>query len=225
MTYKERRDAGLCAWCNNPAYPGQVCCVGCKEKQRLKALAKKEQGICKECTEPVEHGYTRCTKHKEEQVARFVARKEAGICFRCSDPALPGHTTCEVCMTRRAEERHRRKLQGLCHTCTSPAEPGKTHCLDCQDRTKKRHRALKIEVMEAYGGVCCACPGCNVTNIQVLTIDHINNDGAEHRKIINSGELYSWLKKNNFPPGFRVLCYNCNCGRRHGLCPLHEINT
>ncbi len=27
--------------------------------------------------------------------------------------------------------------------------------------------------------------------------------------------------ENNFPPGFRVLCYNCNCGRNHnkGICP------
>ncbi len=49
-----------------------------------------------------------------------------------------------------------------------------------------------------------------------LTIDHINNDGAAHRKEIGEGgtNFYRWLRKNNYPLGFRTLCWNCNCGCR-----------
>ena len=29
-----------------------------------------------------------------------------------------------------------------------------------------------------------------------------------------------YLKKNNYPDGFQVLCWNCNLGRAHyGVCP------
>ena len=36
-----------------------------------------------------------------------------------------------------------------------------------------------------------------------------------------SSKFYLWLKRNNFPPGYQVLCWNCNCGRsiNNGICP------
>lgn len=34
--------------------------------------------------------------------------------------------------------------------------------------------------------------------------------------------FYKWLEHNHFPPGFRVLCHNCNQARGfYGYCP-HE---
>ena len=51
----------------------------------------------------------------------------------------------------------------------------------------------------------------------------MNNDGAKHRKEIGHGGslMYSWLIKNNFPPGFQLLCMNCNFakGIHGGICP------
>lgn len=33
---------------------------------------------------------------------------------------------------------------------------------------------------------------------------------------------YFWLSKNGYPPGFRVLCFNCNAAMHmFGICP-HE---
>jgi hypothetical protein len=51
-----------------------------------------------------------------------------------------------------------------------------------------------------------------------LTIDHIENNGAEHRRQQRNGQnkghdIYAWLRKNNYPEGFQVLCYNCNCAK------------
>jgi hypothetical protein len=96
---------------------------------------------------------------------------------------------------------------------------------------KKSNRKLKREVIDFYGGKC-AC--CGETEIVFLTIDHIDGDGAEHRRRMaaetgsNWGQAgsptYRWLRKNNFPEGFQVLCANCNCGRQWngGICP-HQI--
>jgi hypothetical protein len=82
---------------------------------------------------------------------------------------------------------------------------------------------LKTEVMNAYGGKC-AC--CGETELLFLSIDHINNDGAEKRK---NGEptgatLYAKLKRLEYPrEEYQVLCMNCNFAKgMYGFCP-HQI--
>ena len=92
------------------------------------------------------------------------------------------------------------------------------------DRNKETKRSQRIKskilIFEHYGGCVCNC--CGETNLEFLSIDHINNDGASHRrKLKESGtNLYHWIVKNNYPPGFRVLCFNCNHSMGHyGYCP------
>lgn len=54
-----------------------------------------------------------------------------------------------------------------------------------------------------------------------LTFEHIGGGGGAHRRETGGGGFISWLRKNNYPPGFEVLCMNCNHGRRvnAGTCP------
>lgn len=47
-----------------------------------------------------------------------------------------------------------------------------------------RRRRLRAEVIAAYGGRC-AC--CGEATPEFLSIDHVNNDGAQHRREINGG--------------------------------------
>ena len=76
---------------------------------------------------------------------------------------------------------------------------------------------LKAKVISNYGTKCVCC---GEDNIHFLCIDHINNDGAKHRKMLGGSSILLWLKKNNYPPGFQILCYNCNCAKRfHEVCP------
>jgi len=83
-----------------------------------------------------------------------------------------------------------------------------------------QERMFRLGVLQHYGGKC-AC--CGETVYEFLTFDHINNDGAEHRKIIGKTRIARWLKKNNYPDGFQVLCANCNHAKGHyGHCP-HQI--
>jgi hypothetical protein len=70
----------------------------------------------------------------------------------------------------------------------------------------------KIIVLQIYSGGKMCCNYCGYDkNTDALSIDHINNDGCAHRKIIKkSGNgFYYWLIKNNFPVNFQVLCFNC----------------
>ena len=95
-------------------------------------------------------------------------------------------------------------------------------CRECFSRTVNYTRKLKV--LEAYGGKC-ECPPCGETCPSFLTIDHIDSNGSAHRKqsgITGGSGLYNWLIQNEFPKdNFRLLCFNCNCGRQvnGGVCP------
>lgn len=72
-------------------------------------------------------------------------------------------------------------------------------------------RKLKLGVFIHYGEGKICCKNCGITDPDLLTIDHINDNGAEERKTKGLGKnFYQWLKNNNFPPGYQILCWNCN---------------
>lgn len=89
-------------------------------------------------------------------------------------------------------------------------------------RNKINHAKIKKAAFDHYGGKC-AC--CGEDEIDFLAIDHIHNDGAEHRRSTNcsGSRMYSWLKNNDYPEGFQVLCHNCNFSKHlHGVC-IHKL--
>lgn len=84
-----------------------------------------------------------------------------------------------------------------------------------RDRNNKRNKEVKEIVISHYGvnGVAqCCYPGCQINDIDMLTIDHIHNDGSEHRKELSNksgSNLYRWIVKNGFPNDrFQTLCFN-----------------
>lgn len=84
---------------------------------------------------------------------------------------------------------------------------------------KRKHAERRAKVFERLGGKC-EC--CGESDQAFLTIDHINGDGADQRrKHTGQQNIYTWLVGNKFPPGFRILCANCNHGARlnAGICP------
>ena len=91
---------------------------------------------------------------------------------------------------------------------------------DKWNQYNREYRAnLRVQVLNKYsnGTMCCTC--CSEGNIEFLCIDHINNDGAAHRKTF-TGTIYAWLKANSYPEGFQVLCHNCNMSKEfYGYCP------
>jgi len=89
-------------------------------------------------------------------------------------------------------------------------------------KRKEKYQEMRIEVIKHYSKERFECNCCGEKHIEFLTIDHINNNGAEHRKEIKKSNIIQWLYKNEFPPGFQVLCFNCNCAKGiYGYCP-HE---
>lgn len=91
------------------------------------------------------------------------------------------------------------------------------HLSYMRNAMNKRNAYIRQEVIAQYGGKC-AC--CGETEPVFLSIDHINGGGRKHIKSIG-GNFYGWLRRNNYPRGFQVLCFNCNYGKykNGGVCP------
>ncbi len=78
-------------------------------------------------------------------------------------------------------------------------------------REKKYRDNLRIEMVEAYGGVCIECEESDPI---VLVLDHINND-AQADRILNGHtggyRLYAHLRRLGWPKkDHQLLCHNCN---------------
>ena len=108
---------------------------------------------------------------------------------------------------------------------------------------EKRRIKLKKEVCLHYSKIhsnseipCCRCCGLN-THIDFLSLDHIagRKEMDSEPELVKLGyssklktePLQVWLKNNNFPKGFQILCYNCNFAKGHSkdnTCPHEKIH-
>ena len=93
-------------------------------------------------------------------------------------------------------------------------EKNREHILKSVRISGALHRQrLKRDVLTHYGKngrLCCCWNGCDVIDIDMLSIDHVNNDG-NHRRTGYKGSgwpLYSVLKRTGYPEGFQTLCHN-----------------
>ena len=127
---------------------------------------------------------------------------------------------------RRWYASHReQKLSSLKEYHKKPEVAARVHERKTTEKYRKAGRRYTIQknvrernaCLSAYGEKC-AC--CGESNKRFLTLDHVNGDGASHRKTIRTS-IYSWTIKNGFPNTLQVLCFNCNHGRylNGGICP------
>lgn len=125
----------------------------------------------------------------------------------------------------------------ICSSCDNRISLQKQNSLPKNETARRRRRHLeqmKEQAYAAYGGQKCAC--CGESELVFLTLDHVNNDGAQWRRKhfgANKGHgagvrTYEWCKRNGYPPIFQVLCWNCQQGKRFssdGICPHQRLET
>lgn len=126
---------------------------------------------------------------------------------------------------KQKDRRIRLAAAGLCTDCGQhPAKEGQTQCIECSNKGTKYSAELynknKSMVFDHYGWSCVCC---GENNEPFLSIDHIEGNGAEHRKELGTRSLYQWLVSNGFPDGFQTMCLNCNFAKKQKLqCPHHN---
>lgn len=102
-------------------------------------------------------------------------------------------------------------------------------CKECRLQANRVQRSrAKIEMLTHYGNACVCC---GEGQSEFLVLDHINNDGAQERRSLHSGRggaaFYARLRRLGWPPGYQLLCYNCNCAKAYSplkQCP-HKIGA
>lgn len=202
--YEARKAANLCTECGKvPPTPFSFKCDGCLGKIKLRA-----RGTPGQCH------YSR----------------------KCSLAVVPERKYCQehlgLLLNRAKNKRLRAKAGGPCAICGEQKDTAKSACERCRSRLQERRqlqdKQLRDSVYARYGGYNCHC--CGETIPSLLTLDHVNNDGAEHRKQLGGNQttkLYKWIIAHNFPPIFQVACWNCNVGKHlnGGVCPHQTIRT
>lgn len=76
------------------------------------------------------------------------------------------------------------------------------------------YHKTRIEVLKYYSPEL-SCVRCGFSDLAALSIDHINGNGNKHREEIHNANIYRWLKNNDYPEGFQILCMNCQFIKRH----------
>ncbi len=84
-----------------------------------------------------------------------------------------------------------------------------------KESNAKSNQRAKNDALSHYGkggkAVCC-WDGCDVDDPDLLTIDHIHNDGAILHGRGQAGQtgvdLYRKLRKSGWPKGYQTLCWN-----------------
>lgn len=148
---------------------------------------------------------------------------EFKVCSKCGESK---ELTCF--QARKGRYRKPGDLFAECKACTA-ARRRLRYATDAafaerhSNNVKNSYSRTRSEAITRYGSRC-AC--CGEDNELFLTFDHIENDGAEHRRAIGDGGKYllCWIKKNHYPDCIQLLCYNCNCAKGfYGVCP-HKSN-
>lgn len=217
--------------CDKPAAPGKKMCDEHRKIYADRAAARREK--CKESGQCITPGCNqtrglsaggRCKKCREKNAAgakvAAKTRMDAGLCRNAHAgkprPAKEGCTLCQECIdnlsANSSEHYERRKEEGTCLYCSS--KPLKDHAV-CSYHLKQQRETrlqLKLDALNAYGGPQCVL--CSENDVAVLEIDHIDGGGCQHRKEVSGGgagtPFYQWLKRENYPKGYRVLCPTCN---------------
>jgi hypothetical protein len=154
------------------------------------------------------------------------------VCGKTEIQSHPGHgRICKPCAAKDRADRLKKNPEAIARQLANQRErrrelraTNKEWHENRKAGFRRRYQEVKDLVFTHYGGYRCACEcGCGITEPGFLTIDHINNDGAEHRRE-KGPNLYQILYNEEYPKGFQVLCYNCNLGRakKGGVCPSAE---
>src|SRR5271170_5234414 len=93
---------------------------------------------------------------------------------------------------RSKKYRDQKKAQGLCFRCGKfKVEAPHAICETCRESVKAasqaRRRKDKVDVFNHYGQVCTCCK--QEFDEAFLTLNHVNNDGAQHKKTLGPDTL------------------------------------
>jgi hypothetical protein len=150
------------------------------------------------------------------------------MCGGCGcRPRFGNIVLCEICRDRHRKRWRTRHPNPRTKDPTSHNRASNKYRMNNRDKCRqaelRSRRKLKAQIFAHYGN--CRC--CGEHRLEFLTLHHINNNGAEHRRQLKAGgigskDFYLWVKRTGYPSDLESACMNCNFSKgRFGYCP-HE---
>lgn len=84
-----------------------------------------------------------------------------------------------------------------------------------------KQQKIKREALKGYHSQCSIC---GEAEIEFLTLDHVKEDGNEHRKNVKNN-IYLWAVKQKYPDTLQCLCFNCNIKKSLKLRYKEEVSA
>lgn len=195
-----------------------------KKAIRDGTLNNKQCFSCGRVLEKINFGINKLGNHRSECTTCYSRRTRIAICDVCGSDFIPNNhksrSTCNSCKriiniknkTCKYCENDFKRL-GNYKFCSNGCK--RNYGLE-QKREYIRRERYDALVVYSDDPPCCMC--CGEDRILFLAFDHINGGGLKHyREIRNKySTIVSWMKANSYPPGFQVLCHNCNNDKRAG---------
>lgn len=130
---------------------------------------------------------------------------------------------CKQVLSRSAFYKNRARSDGLdtyCKPCnvtyqTQHRDPDK-YREQCRRNAKKR----RMDLLEELGG-SCAC--CGESTYEFLQFDHVEGDGADHRRFVGHKAISTSLIRKWGIEKFQILCANCNFAKGSGTSCPHSL--
>ena len=152
----------------------------------------------------------------DERTCKRCGETRSADQFVVNRSAASGGNICRPCRRKRDAERREANRQKFRDEHAAWRDANREHV---RAYARRKARELRDEILDAYGGAC-ACCGERVRDF--LTLDHTDGGGSAHRKA-TWGKVYQQVKREGFPSGYRVLCWNCNWAYRlMGDCPHRQ---
>ena len=169
------------------------------QKNRDYNKAKRKPKICKVCGN-IFFGYGKlCSDY-----CRYLNHEQYVLTRRGSYKPTPP-STCN-CVNCKKEFLSKNRNKKTCSVACSKKLQLQTSRVSMNRRRHKHYNDILYHY--SNGEMKCAC--CGESHLEFLTLDHIIPVHRKINKRINNYSLYVKLKHENFPPGYQVLCFECN---------------
>ncbi len=156
---------------------------------------------------------------KRAEKYRDKLKREGKCANGCGRPRRFGKALCDPC-GEEAKSRSKQHVQdkrklGECVNCLEQAISGtklcEAHTKAQKQAVWKNAREVKTVLFNHYGGLKCVWPSCPEIDLDVLSLDHVNDNGAEERRALamvgGGSNFYRWLKKQGYPTGVSIVVH------------------
>lgn len=155
-------------------------------------------------------------RERRAELRRRVLKALGGKCVRCGFDNQGA-----LCISRIHGGRHRHssvrlrealssdEYQLLCANCCMGrrGEGDERHASEKAIEDQQRHAQLRQQVLDMLGGKCVRC---GITDLDVLAVDHVDEDGAAHRRVASQTIRMREALADAASGRFQLLCHCCN---------------